>query len=159
MTRTHRNVLSALAVFATLIISGVAALAQQPPTSTTVYILEPDEEIVRPESTIAITADASDVVLILTKGGGENPPYYVFRNGQKAGPYIKFEDAMKTAYRRGRRPMAQPPTLRRATMTGPGSAALTVASSRSAASQRISSSAPTAGTPPSWSRGGSAWPR
>jgi hypothetical protein len=96
---TKRQYLWAFALFAGLACSAVPALAQQPPTGVTVYTLAPDEEIVRPESTIAITADGSDVVLILSKGHSENLPFYVFCNGRKTGPYVKFEEAMKAAYK------------------------------------------------------------
>jgi hypothetical protein len=88
----------ALALPAVLACAVLPTLAQGPPTGTSVYTLDPDEEILRPESTIAITADGSDVALILTKAHGEHVPYFVFRNGKKTGPYAKLEDAMKAAY-------------------------------------------------------------
>lgn len=98
MMRTKRCPLYALAVLAALACLGQPAFAQGPPTATSVYTVEPDEEILRPESTIAISAEAADVILVLAKGKGQNPPFFVFRDGKKTGPYAKLEDALEAAY-------------------------------------------------------------
>ena len=58
----------------------------------------PDEEILRPESTIEISAEAADVILVLAKDGAKNPPFFVFRDGKKTGPYANVNDAMNAAY-------------------------------------------------------------
>lgn len=102
MTKTKRQSVYVLALFAMLTCAGLPAFAQeqpsQQPTGTSVYILGADEEILLSESTIAISAEAEEVILILTEGPGQTAPYFVFRDGKKTGPYAKLGEAMKVAY-------------------------------------------------------------
>ncbi len=98
MTRTKRHSLSVLAVLAVLVCLGPPVFSQKPPTGTPVYILDPDEEILNPESTIAFSAEAVDVILLLAKDEEKKPPYFVFRDGKKTGPYAKIGDALRAAY-------------------------------------------------------------
>jgi hypothetical protein len=102
MSKTNRRFVYALALFTVLTCAELPALAQEQPshqpTGTSVCTLGPDEEILREESTIAISAEAEDVILILTEGPGQSPPYFVFRDGKKTGPYAKLGEAMNVAY-------------------------------------------------------------
>jgi hypothetical protein len=98
MKRSRRHILCALAVLAVIVCLGPLGFAQKPPTGAPVYTLEADEEILRRESTIAISAEAADVILLLAKNEEQNPPYFVFHNGKKTGPYAKIGEAMRAAY-------------------------------------------------------------
>ncbi len=98
MTKPKRRPICVLAVLTVLSCWGQPGFAQGPPAMTTVYTLEPGEEILRAESTIAISAEAADVILVLAGGKGQSAPFFVFRDGKKTGPYAKLEDAMKAAY-------------------------------------------------------------
>jgi hypothetical protein len=88
----------ALVGLGVLACAGHPASAQENPTAAIVYTLEPGEKILDPESTIALSADAADVVLVLAKNEENNPPYFVFRDGRKTGPYAKLGDALRAAY-------------------------------------------------------------
>lgn len=68
MTRTKRCSTCAFAALAILACFGPPIFAQGTPTGTPVYTLESDEEILDPESTIAMSAEAADVILVLAKG-------------------------------------------------------------------------------------------
>ena len=98
MTTAKRRFICALAALAILACFGPPIFAQGTPTGTPVYTLESDEEILDPESTIAMSAEAADVILVLAKGEEKNPPYFVFRDGKKTGPYAKIGDALRAAY-------------------------------------------------------------
>jgi hypothetical protein len=87
-----------LAVLGIIAFFGSPVFAQKSPTQTVVYTLEPAEKILDAESTIAMSAEAEDVILILAKNEEQNPPYFVFRDGKKTGPYAKIGDAMSAAY-------------------------------------------------------------
>jgi len=98
MTKTMRRFNFALSFLIVLACGGPWGFAQDNPTATTVYTLEPGEKILNPESTIAFSADEADVVLALAKSEEQNPPYFVFRDGKKTGPYAKIGDALRAAY-------------------------------------------------------------
>ena len=98
MTKTNPFSVCALSVLAVLFCAGPNAVAQGKAAATTVYTLGPDEEILRAESTIEITAEAADVILVLAKDRAKNPPFFVFRDGKKTGPYASVNDAMNAAY-------------------------------------------------------------
>ncbi len=98
MTKNSPFSVCALSVLAMLGCAGQGAIAQGKAAATTVYTLGPDEEILRPESTIEISAEAADVILVLAKDGAKNPPFFVFRDGKKTGPYANVNDAMNAAY-------------------------------------------------------------
>jgi hypothetical protein len=98
MTTIRSRTALFLFALAVLAAAGQLVFAQAPPAAKSLYTLEPDEEILRPESTIALSAEADDVILVLSKGGAQTPPYFVFRDGRKTGPYAKLEEAMKAAY-------------------------------------------------------------
>lgn len=68
-------------------------------TRTVFFSLEPGEEIKRAESTIAVSALAEDVVLILAKSKSENGPFTVFRDGVKLPApldIVAFQDNGRT---------------------------------------------------------------
>jgi hypothetical protein len=73
------------------------AMAQEP-TRQLIYSLHQGESILREESIIAVTADAVDVILVLSVTEGTADPFFVFRDGKRTGPYPKLEEAMKVAY-------------------------------------------------------------
>ena len=98
MTSANHRIISGCAVLASLACAALGGFAQVNPTATTVYTLEPGERILDPESTILCSADEADVVLILAKNEEQNPPYFVFREGKKTGPYTKLGDALRAAY-------------------------------------------------------------
>ena len=68
-------------------------------TRTVLVSLEPGEEIKKEESTIAVSALAEDVILILTKGKSEKGPFTIFRDGQRSTPFTDFKAAMAAAYK------------------------------------------------------------
>ena len=86
MTRTDRRSLCALAVIAVLAFHGRPAFAQGPSTGTTVYPLEAGEEILRAESTIELSADATDVILVLAKGKGKTRLISCSATERRPGP-------------------------------------------------------------------------
>jgi hypothetical protein len=67
-------------------------------TRTVLVSLEPGEEIKKEESTIAVSAMAEDIVLILTKGKTDKGPFTVFRDGKRSAPVADFKAAMTMAY-------------------------------------------------------------
>jgi hypothetical protein len=97
MTSANRRFFSTFAVLAALAGAGPRGFAQAGPTATTIYTLEPGEKILQPESTIAFSADAADVVLVLAKNEEQTPPYFVLRDGKKTGPYTNLGDALRAA--------------------------------------------------------------
>jgi hypothetical protein len=100
-----------VAVFmAALVLAGISSpVAAQEPSRTLLYSLVPGETIVNDEITIALMADASDVVLVTTTGKGNKGPFFVFRDGARKGPFTSSKEAMAVAYV-GR---ANPPERRR----------------------------------------------
>jgi hypothetical protein len=96
--RPNSQAIGGLAVLAIIASFGSLVFAQKSPTQTVVYTLEPGEKILDAESTIAMSAEAEDVILVLAKNEEQNPPYFVFRDGKKTGPYAKLGDAMSAAY-------------------------------------------------------------
>ena len=98
MTMSMLRSLCALAAAAALVVPAGQGLLAQDATAQTVYTLAPDEEILRPESTIMVSAEGADVVLVLSKGNGSAPSFFVFREGKKTGPYPDITGAMAAAY-------------------------------------------------------------
>jgi hypothetical protein len=81
------------------ILAGAASPAfAQEPTRKVLYSLEPGETIMHAESIIALTAEAADIILVTTKGKGDQGPFFVFRDGAKKGPFTSLKDAMAAAY-------------------------------------------------------------
>jgi hypothetical protein len=72
---------------------------------TVLYSLESGETIMRAESTMALALNATDVVLITTKGKGDAGPFFVLRDKARKGPFSNFKEAMAAAYA-GRTPLA-----------------------------------------------------
>ena len=92
-----RNLLFALCTL--VILACLSSFGQGPqPVRKLIYSLEPGEEILQPESAIAISATKESLILVLAKGKGEKGPFFVFRNGQKKGPFTKLKEAMAAAY-------------------------------------------------------------
>jgi hypothetical protein len=78
---------------------GPFAATQSPgPSRLLVYSLEPGEQIVQAESTIAVCAEGVDTVLLLASGKKNQGPFFVFRDGKKRGPFASLEEAMAAAY-------------------------------------------------------------
>ncbi len=87
------------ALFAFVILASLPAPAQGPqPVRKLVYSLEAGEEILQPESAIAISATKESLTLVLAKGKGDKGPFFVFKSGQKKGPFTKLKEAMAAAY-------------------------------------------------------------
>jgi hypothetical protein len=63
-----------------------------------VFSLQPGEEIKQAESTIGLSVDFEDIILILTKGGEKNG-YTVVRDGERSKPFTDFKAAMEAAYK------------------------------------------------------------
>jgi len=81
------------------ILAGAASPAfAQDPARKVLYSLEPGETIMNAESIMALMADAPDVILVTTKGKGDQGPFFVFRDGARKGPFTSLKDAMATAY-------------------------------------------------------------
>ncbi len=89
-----------LALFAFLGLAGLTAFAQGPqPVRKLIYSLEAGEELLRPESAIFISATKESVILVLSKGkGGNNPPFFIVKNGNKKGPFNKLVEVMQAGY-------------------------------------------------------------
>jgi hypothetical protein len=98
MTQKSSGAVYAIVLAAALACASLPALAREPATSKTILTLEPDEEILLPESTIEMSAESEDIVLVIAKGSAPNPSLYVFRDGKKTGPYASLDLAMKAAY-------------------------------------------------------------
>ena len=94
----NRNLMGVFLVLAAVTaLSPAPSPGQTPPVGRTlIYSLEPGEEIMSAESTIALSAGLDDVVLVLTKR--PEGPFSVFRNGKKSNPFPDLKDAMKAAY-------------------------------------------------------------
>jgi hypothetical protein len=86
-------------LLALVVLACLPALTQgQQPARRLIYSLEPGEEILQPESAIAVSATKESLTLVLAKGKGDKGPFFVFRNGQKKGPFTKLKEAMAAAY-------------------------------------------------------------
>ena len=92
-SRASVRVLVALVLVAAGAACGVTA---QEASRKVLYSLEPGETILQPESFIALTLDAADVVLVTTKG--KAGPFFAVRDGARKGPFTKLDEAMKAAY-------------------------------------------------------------
>jgi len=92
-----RNLLFALCPM--VILACLPAFTQGPqPVRKLIYSLEAGEEILQPESAIAISATKESLTLVLSKGKGDKGPFFVFKNGNKKGPFIKLKEVMAAAY-------------------------------------------------------------
>jgi len=92
-----RNLLFALCPM--VILACLPAFTQGPqPVRKLIYSLEAGEEILQPESAIAISATKESLTLVLSKGKGEKGPFFVFKNGNKKGPFTKLKEVMAAAY-------------------------------------------------------------
>ena len=92
-----RNLIFALIALFVLTCLPVSSQGQLP-VRKLIYSLEPGEEILQPESAIVISATRESLTLVLSKGKGEKGPFFVFKSGQKKGPFGKLKEAMAAAY-------------------------------------------------------------
>lgn len=87
------------ACIALMVLAGLASstLAQEM-TRKVLYSLEPGETIMRAESTIAIAAAASDIILVTTMAKNNKGPFFVVRDGKRTGPFTGLKETMAAAY-------------------------------------------------------------
>ena len=67
-------------------------------TRTVLCSLDPGETIMSAESMIGLAVNATDVILVTTKGKGPAGPFFVLCAGPRKGPFASAKDAMAAAY-------------------------------------------------------------
>ena len=97
------------AFFGILVLSALAlvgatspAFAQEP-VRKIIYSLEPGETIMNAESMLVMSAESPDMILVTTKGGDQGP-FFMYRDGARNGPYADLKSAMAAAYPGGKMP-------------------------------------------------------
>jgi len=86
------------AIVAVAVVCVTALAAGQEPSRSLLYSLEPGERILSSESELALTLNATDVVLVTARGKGGQGPFFVLRDGARKGPFASTNDAMAAAY-------------------------------------------------------------